>query len=627
MSSFHSGLPNFYTQVTKEFRDYFKTEILKLLHGENDKSVKKQISDTIGEIAGSILIDDDIPAKLGAEPLWDAIFPHILELFQTGTQQNTDSALRIMSTIFMYASNKFTDRKADIIKCLQDSMENGADETKARAFETLGSLVTTLKSSDAKAYFIFNKPMLILCDKMYMESKNSDLGSKMLSVFAEIVETEPKFFKDCFSDLVEGMFRIRSLDLEVGEKDQCMEVVVSMAQRYPDMLRNNPNLLKRVIEMIFMHMLEIESDVTDDWQNPPAGFDEERDEADDQRIIKYACDCIDRLFSHVGSEIMIPELNNLTEMLLGSGDWKKIHSAIMALSQMGEYIPNIEAIAPYVEMLDKYMVHQNPRVRYACCHCVGQFSDDLYPDFQALYHEQVLKMVAQRLLDNCPRVVGHACASLTNFLEGCTEQQLKPYLQDLFTKMWELIQNGSTFVQENALSSLSALSVGCGKTLFLSIYDKNMELLMKLIQEKNNSVYKKLRGNAIECATITSKTVGKESFIKYADTLVEALYNIQNGDIDVEGADPQKSFIMAAWKRLCELLGTDFHKYLPHIMPSLLKMAKKVVDKLPNLDDPDVEYDDDGEDDIAKNANKQDINTMADEECKNAISTIQVIIF
>lgn len=526
----------------------------------------------------------------------------------------------------MYTSDRFVDHQADIIKILQESMENGADEVKVRAFETLAALVTTLNPSDAKAYFIMNKPMLILCDKMYMTNKNSELGSQMLSVFSEIAENKPRFFKECFSDLVEGMFRIRSLDLEVGEKDQCMEIIMSMIKNYPELLKNNNNLLKRIIEMIFMHMLEIDSEVTDEWQNPPAGFDEERDEEDDQRIIKYSCDCIDKLFEHVGSEIMVAELRTITEMLLQSDDWKKIHSAIMALSQMGDYI-TIDAIAPYVEMLDRYMTHTNPRIRYACCHLVGQISEDLFTTFHAIYHEKVLKMLAQRLLDNCPRVVGHACASLSNFLEGCNEKQLKPHFKDLSAKMWELIQYGTIYVQESALTSLGSLSVGCGKELFLTIYDKNMELLLKLIEEKNNDIYKLLRGNAIDCATIISNTVGKEAFKKYADTLVIALYNIQNNEIDAEEADPQKGFLMGAWKRICEILDKDFHKYLPHIIPSLLVITQKAVEKLSNLDESDFEYDEEDEDDIAKNANKQNINTTADEECDKGLRTFAVTFF
>jgi hypothetical protein len=49
-------------------------------------------------------------------------------------------------------------------------------------------------------------------------------------------------------------------------------------------------------------------------------------------------------------------------------------------------------------------------------------------EFQKNYHSQVLSILIQTLDDQVPRVQSHACAALTNFMEGATEEIVLPYL-------------------------------------------------------------------------------------------------------------------------------------------------------------------------------------------------------
>ena len=58
----------------------------------------------------------------------------------------------------------------------------------------------------------------------------------------------------------------------------------------------------------------------------------------------------------------------------------------MAISQIGEYIEDINDIVIVVNTLMKTMVHQNPKIRWASFHCLGQFADDLCPEFGANFH-------------------------------------------------------------------------------------------------------------------------------------------------------------------------------------------------------------------------------------------------
>lgn len=43
----------------------------------------------------------------------------------------------------------------------------------------------------------------------------------------------------------------------------------------------------------------------------------------------------------------------------------------MALSQVGEYIEDINEVKPIVELVLTYSSNPNPKIRYAVCHCIG----------------------------------------------------------------------------------------------------------------------------------------------------------------------------------------------------------------------------------------------------------------
>ena len=72
--------------------------------------------------------------------------------------------------------------------------------------------------------------------------------------------------------------------------------------------------------------------------------------------------------------------------------------------------------------------------------------------------------------DQVPRVVAHCLASLTNFLENSTTEEIQPHFQTILAKIDYHLHNNIAFVKEACLSSISALAEGSGE-LFLPHYD------------------------------------------------------------------------------------------------------------------------------------------------------------
>lgn len=289
----------------------------------------------------------------------------------------TGCGLKILATVFLYCSDQLVEYSDKFKQILEKTLELGNPEIKSLSIKVLCSLVATLPIKKVKPYFVFTTPVLKIVHDLIFVDKDIDSAADALISFSEIVETEPRFFKKEYVNFVELLSKIRSIpDIEIGMKDQCLEIIISMCQRYPEPLQKDQELLKKVVEMIFTHMMEISDEVDEEWKNPPDGFDEDLAEADDQSIVKFSVECIDRLISHVGAKNMLKFLSDCIKTLLASDNWKMKHSAFMALSQIGEYIDDINELAPIIDTIGNFINNDNPRVRYACCHCIGQLADD-----------------------------------------------------------------------------------------------------------------------------------------------------------------------------------------------------------------------------------------------------------
>lgn len=62
-----------------------------------------------------------------------------------------------------------------------------------------------------------------------------------------------------------------------------------------------------------------------------------------------------------------------------------------------------------------------------------------------------------------PRVVSHAAAAITNFVEGMPPGDLDLYLRELLIKCFELLQSGISIVKENVVSVIAAAAEAAGE--------------------------------------------------------------------------------------------------------------------------------------------------------------------
>jgi ran-binding protein, putative len=275
-------------------------------------------------------------------------------------------------------------------------------------------------------------------------------------------------------------------------------------------------------------------------------------------------------------------INNIPQMLQNA-DWRHRYAAMMAVSAVGEgcHDQMLPILSKIVEGILPFLSDSHPRVRYAACNALGQMATDFAQEFQEKFHEAIIPKLLVLLDDHLnPRVQAHAGSALVNFFEECSPKIISVYIDMvaaklealLNLKMKELIEKGTKLVLEQTIVTLASLA-DAAQEFFERYYDKFVPCLKYIIEIANTTELKLLRGKAIECLSLVGLAVGKEKFSNDASDIMNMLLRTQTGEEQLADDDPQLSYMISAWARICKILGAQFEPYLPFVMPPVLKAA------------------------------------------------------
>lgn len=198
-----------------------------------------------------------------------------------------------------------------------------------------------------------------------------------------------------------------------------------------------------------------------------------------------------------------------------------------------------------------------------------------------------------------PRVQAHAGAALVNFSEDCPKNILTRYLDAIMgklenilnSKFKELVEKGNKLVLEQVVTTIASVADTCEHE-FVAYYDRLMPCLKFIIQNANSEELRMLRGKTIECVSLIGLAVGREKFISDAGEVMDMLLKTHT-EGDLPDDDPQTSYLITAWARMCKILGKQFEQYLPLVMGPVMRTAamKPEVALLDNDEVEDIEGD------------------------------------
>ncbi|KAG8137568.1 hypothetical protein E2320_004795 [Naja naja] len=560
-----------YPTLPSEVQTAIKSELLVIIQLETQSSMRRKICDIVAELARN-LIDED------GNNQW----PEGLKfLFDSVSSQNVglrEAALHIFWNfpgIFGNQQQHYLEViKRMLVQCMQDQ-EN--------------QTIRTLSARAAAAFVLANEQNLPLLKHFadllpgILQAVNDSCyqnDDSVLKSLVEIADTVPKYLRPHLEPTLQ-----LSLKCIVGN------LLISTVK------------FVLVPQMLAM-MVDLEED--EDWANS----DELEDDDFDSNAVAGES-ALDRMACGLGGKLVLPMIKEHIMQMLQNPDWKCRHAGLMALSAIGEGChQQMEGILnEIVNLVLLFLQDPHPRVRYAACNAIGQMATDFAPSFQKKFHEKasiklcVIAALLQTMEDQGnQRVQAHAAAALINFTEDCPKSLLIPYLDNLVKhlhstmvlKLQELIEKGTKLVLEQVVTSIASVA-DTAEEKFVPYYDLFMPSLKHIVENAVQKELRLLRGKTIECISLIGLAVGKEKFMQDASDVMQLLLKTQTDFNDLEDDDPQISYMISAWARMCKILGKEFQQYLPVVMGPLMKTAS-IKPEVALLDTQDMENmsDDDG---------------------------------
>ncbi|EPY72952.1 Ran GTP binding protein 5-like protein [Camelus ferus] len=411
----------------------------------------------------------------------------------------------------------------------------------------------------------------------------------VLKSLVEIADTVPKYLRPHLEATLQLSLKLcGDTSLNNMQRQLALEVIVTLSETAAAMLRKHTNIVAQTIPQMLAMMVDLEED--EDWANA----DELEDDDFDSNAVAGES-ALDRMACGLGGKLVLPMIKEHIMQMLQNRSCKYCEYSIRIIVIVSQGTP--------LPLLIQRHLFQHPRVRFAACNAVGQMATDFAPGFQKKFHEKVIAALLQTMEDQGnQRVQAHAAAALINFTEDCPKSLLIPYLDNLVKhlhsimvlKLQELIQKGTKLVLEQVVTSIASVA-DTAEEKFVPYYDLFMPSLKHIVENAVQKELRLLRGKTIECISLIGLAVGKEKFMQDASDVMQLLLKTQTDFSDMEDDDPQISYMISAWARMCKILGKEFQQYLPVVMGPLMKTAS-IKPEVALLDTQDMENmsDDDG---------------------------------
>jgi hypothetical protein len=566
-SSLHPSLQT-WTLLTPETQSLVTSSLLSLLEKETSWVMAKRLGETISELA-VLLLAGDSPSG------WPGLLTFLVNSFN-GSPKQAAASMHIMGGLCTFFHQELLQQQDALAKVCISGLESSELTLKVSTIEFLTNFLGILEKSEMKAFLDVLPSYLRAVVSIIGQSEKD--GEEALKNLRDLAETEEFYFKGRLNlswELVEYVCGLSNDNL--GIKNLALDFIVSLAGKLDDEFKKNVPLCEALCAQIFKVMVSIEQDVESSWATPPDGFEDNEDETIEIDYAKLGRKQISRLVEGLGDDFILPTVlaNIHSALTVQSEDWRIRYAALMAISELGQFIEETNKIAELVPILVTHAASAHPKIRYAALHCIGQLSEDYEEKFTEAHHSTLIPILLSGLADPISRVRAESANSLSLFSENCGSTVAISFLPSVMPSLVSCLSSGGcSLVLENVLDCLTSISE-VSKESFGSYYTQLMPYFLNLINSSTSEAHKKLRGKAIEAMSTICTCVGQQVFSQHCEQIVSVLQHIQNTQLTDN--DSLRAYVLSAWQRLAASLGASFAQYVGGILPGLLQAITSEV--------------------------------------------------
>ena len=616
-------------------KDAVKKNTLAALINANDKSFKLKLSDVVIAICENTYENEEE---------WLSLLEYIVAGF--GSELNPqnllhiESSVYILSKIFGMVYEEMTKGIDVYVKAFTNYFTSDNLSLKTKTVQAIGEILCIVRKKDSKKFKDFMFYILETTLKCFEKGITEENNLKLcLTALSDLATAEPNIVRKSFDDLFILMGKIIEKKDYADEtiRELAFEIIMSMIEKKESLISKNTEKLKLFIEVIYKFALEMEDDVTEEWLSPKTEsyFDEE---FVPEEKVETALSLIDRLMNAIGSKTMLAYLSDIVLQLLGNGgaDWRYKYIGFMTIAGMVEYVDDIVNLDNILPQIFTETENANPKIRYACLHCISQISDHLNPQFQNNYHANVIPVCLARLqTDPVLRVRLQTCDSIQTYVEFCSDQVASTYCQSILDAVFSVFLKGDgeipVSLRESLLNVVAELVTACADA-FKPYAEKCLSFLLNYFSEilkarTNKSLY----GIMLDTITVIGPKC-EEQYSKYLPDLVSAVIQIQNNVPN--STDPVLNYLHNAWERLIPII-KDKHR---EMAPQIIECTLKLVSNAPTMSvssQPEKKFDikellgglnDDGEKKVTIEKSKISLSTSETEDFAGSIELLNIMV-
>jgi len=284
--------------------------------------------------------------------MWQELLNKLFAMVNSESTDKVEAALLIFNGLFDYLIDYFSKYTADLMAIFKRTITHTALDVQLAALQALSNFIQVADLKDTRQFSELIPQMVEVPLKALAQDEETVIEDSFIE-FNEIAEVEAKFFRKSIKDIYEKLYPIVAKNDYVNRsiRLQPVEFFVTLIEHVPVIAKKDHEFLKNLLDLIFKLMIDIDEDIDDDWKSPPEGYRHD-DEEQEEDAVNFGKTCIDRLVSSVGDETMLPLLGVLVQTVIANdSDWRYKHAALMAFSQVGEYVDSTEKISPMIPVV------------------------------------------------------------------------------------------------------------------------------------------------------------------------------------------------------------------------------------------------------------------------------------
>ena len=570
-----------WTRLTRETQTLAKQTLLSSLISPATKpEVCRKICNAAAELEGTLVdLDEDWPELLSVLNSLLASGDNVPLLVHNPEFYKKICGFQLLSDIFPYVAHAYLGNLKGMLEAFKNTLIGDDFPLKMACVKAFCTVVLCLEN-EAREFFEDLVPLIAEeMKKALIQDKEEELKSFIVDL-TTLADAAPRFLKKGFSHLFQIGIVVAKTALRNDEiPGLAIEMLVSAIERAPSLLlqEHMPHETGAYFTELFAAILHLMRYYTRNFdQNWIYPKDTLCLYSDDDDHLVLGQKAIDRILGCTKRELGLSLFGpKLLAYLERTEDWRCKYIAFLAASRVGPHIKSPVELSVFIPIVASHAAnHSDSRIRFSAVRCMAALAEECDELFHFHYHQDIAKALVAALKDRVPRIQQEACIATKNFVEKIRQEQADRYIVALMECLEKLVDNGTPQIQEVAMAAIGSLAEATPDTFRKYYYSLVMPSLIKVLECFNDAKYKKFRGQTVECITIIAKAVGKEPFKNYFQQVARAMIEIQRNQL--KSKDPQKTFLLTSWQRICSLFSSELAPYAHEIIPSMLELVLSI---------------------------------------------------